>query len=121
MFNPLRRFGAGAGTRVAVVGMGGLGHVGVKIAHAMGAGVTVLGRTLSKREDGLRLGAERRTVASTKNGGIGQCQEMLDFCAGHGIEADTETVTAGQANEALDRLARGDVRYRFAIDISTLS
>jgi alcohol dehydrogenase (NADP+) len=184
MFNPLRRWKAGPGTRVAVVGLGGLGHVGVRIAHAMGAEVTVLGRTLSKREDGLRFGAddyratvdpatfeelagafdlvvvtvgngggldaylrllalegvlvlagvsatpfdfhgsllggERRLIASTKNGGVGQCQEMLDFCAEHGIEADVEVVAADAVNEALERLGRGDVRYRFVIDLSTL-
>ncbi len=185
VYNPLRRWQAGPGTKVAVVGMGGLGHVAIKIAHAMGTEVTVLGRTLSKRDDGLRFGAddyratsdpvtfddlagsfdliintvgggggldaylnllrlegvlvvagvsanafdfhgsllggERRIIASTKNGGIRQCQEMLDFCAEHGIEAETESVAADQVNSALERLARGDVRYRFVIDIATLA
>ena len=58
LYSPLRHWGAGKGKNVAIVGMGGLGHIGVKIAHAMGAHVTVLSRTLSKMEDGLRLGAD---------------------------------------------------------------
>lgn len=184
MYAPLRRWGAAPGRRVAIVGMGGLGHIGVKMAHAMGAEVTVLGRSLSKREDGLRFGADdyvstedgsyareyaqsfdlivntvsggidldacigllrldgvlvnagvsaepatfrgtllgdpRRIVTSTKNGGIREHQEMLEFCARHGIAADIESVSADQVNVALERLDRGDVRYRFVIDISTL-
>ncbi|MDX3853927.1 NAD(P)-dependent alcohol dehydrogenase [Streptomyces sp. AK02-01A] len=185
MYNPLRRWNAGPGTKVAVIGMGGLGHVGIKLAHAMGAEVTALGRSLAKRDDGLRFGADdyratsdsatftelaesfdlvvntvgagggldaylnllrldgvlvnagvstepldfhgpllgdkRRIIASTKNGGVGQCQEMLDFCARHGITAETETVAADQVNTALDRLDRGDVRYRFVIDTATIT
>ncbi|KAB8163436.1 alcohol dehydrogenase catalytic domain-containing protein [Streptomyces sp. 3MP-14] len=185
MYNPLRRWRAGPGRRVAIVGLGGLGHLGVQLADAMGAEVTVLGRTLGKRADGLRLGAVdyratgdpatfeelaggfdlivntvgaggdldgllgllaldgvlvnagvsvapstlhqpvlgamRRVVTSTKNGGLRQCQEMLDFCAEHGIEAETELVEADRINEALDRLDRGDVRYRFVIDLATLA
>ncbi|MGW3247737.1 NAD(P)-dependent alcohol dehydrogenase [Streptomyces sp. NPDC001070] len=184
MYAPLRRWGAGPGRKVAVVGMGGLGHIGVKMAHAMGAEVTVLSRSLSKREDGLRFGADnyvstkdgsyiraheqsfdlivntvsggidtnafltllgldgvlvnagvtaepagfqgillgnpRRIITSTKNGSIRESQEMLDFCARHGIVADIETVPADQVNNALERLDRGDVRYRFVIDVSTL-
>ncbi|MFF3949483.1 NAD(P)-dependent alcohol dehydrogenase [Streptomyces sp. NPDC001902] len=184
MYAPLRRWGAAAGRKVAVVGMGGLGHIGVKMAHAMGAEVTVLSRSLSKREDGLRFGADdyvstedgsyvrdhgqgfdlivntvsggidtnaylallrldgvlvnagvtaeaatfqgmllgspRRIITSTKNGSIRENQEMLDFCASHGIAADIETVPADQVNTALERLDRGDVRYRFVIDVSTL-
>ncbi|WP_329139971.1 NAD(P)-dependent alcohol dehydrogenase [Streptomyces sp. NBC_01476] len=183
VYGPLRRWGAGPGRSVAVVGMGGLGHLAVKIAHAMGARVTALSRSLTNREDGLRLGADaylstsdpatfsdlaydvdlivntvsarldidaflgllrldgvmvnagvtaeadsfhgpllgaaRRIITSTKNGGVRQCQEMLDFCAAHGIGADIETVAAGQVGGALERLERGDVRYRFVIDAST--
>lgn len=185
MYAPLRRWKAGPGRKVAIVGMGGLGHLGVKLAHAMEAEVTVLGRSLSKREDGLRfgaadyratsdpgtfedlagafdliintvsggldidayltllrldgtlvnagisaeastfhvplLGARRLAITSTKNGSIGQNQEMLDFCARHGIAADIETVPAHQVDGALDRLERGDVRYRFVIDGATFS
>ncbi|MFF7212974.1 NAD(P)-dependent alcohol dehydrogenase [Streptomyces sp. NPDC008238] len=184
MYAPLRRWGAGPGRKVAVVGMGGLGHIGVKLAHAMGAEVTVLSRSLSKREDGLRfgardyvstedaswfrdhargfdlivntvsggidtdaylgllrldgvlvnagvtaepaafqgmlLGAQRRIITSTKNGSLRECQDLLDFCARHGIAADIETVPAERVNGALDRLDRGDVRYRFVIDLATL-
>ncbi|MCX4564609.1 NAD(P)-dependent alcohol dehydrogenase [Streptomyces phaeochromogenes] len=184
MYAPLRRWGAAPGMKVGIVGMGGLGHVGVKIAHAMGAEVTVLSQSFSKREDGLRFGADnyvatkdgsyfrdnqrsldliintvsanvdtsaylgllrldgvlvnagvsaealsfpspllgdpRRIVTSTKNGSIRENQEMLDFCAQHGIAADIETVSADKANDALERLDRGDVRYRFVIDVSTL-
>ncbi|WP_431904652.1 NAD(P)-dependent alcohol dehydrogenase [Amycolatopsis thermoflava] len=63
-YSPLKRWGAGPGKKVAVVGMGGLGHMAVKFAHAMGAEVTVLSRTLSKREDGLRLGADHYHATS---------------------------------------------------------
>jgi alcohol dehydrogenase (NADP+) len=185
MYAALRRWGAGPGKKVAIVGLGGLGHLGVKIAHAMGADVTVLSLGLSKRDDGLRLGASdyasttdpatfgrlagtfdliistvsasldtdayltllrldgvlvgagvtseassfhgpllgdpRRVITSTKNGSLRQAQEMLDFCAQHGIGAEIETVSADQANRALERLERGDVRYRFVIDGSTFS
>lgn len=68
---------------------------------------------------GLRLA--RRTITFTKNGSLRQNQEMLDFCARHGIGAEVETVPADQANSALERLDKGDVRYRFVIDASTFS
>ncbi|MCI2423754.1 NAD(P)-dependent alcohol dehydrogenase [Saccharopolyspora sp. K220] len=183
MYSPLRRWNAGPGKRIAIVGLGGLGHLGVKLAHAMGAEVTVLSQRLSKREDGLRfgadhyfatsdpetfanlahtfdliinttaadldtdaylgllrldgvmvdagisaepnsyhvpvLGAARRSLTSTKNGSIRRCQEMLDFCARHGISAEIETISVNQVEKALQRLAGGDVRYRFVIDAST--
>jgi uncharacterized zinc-type alcohol dehydrogenase-like protein len=63
-YAPLRRWGAGPGTRVAIVGLGGLGHMAVKIAHALGAEVTVLSQSLKKREDGLRLGADHYYATS---------------------------------------------------------
>ena len=164
--------------------MGGLGHMGVKIAHAMGADVTVLSQTLSKQEDGLRLGADhyyatsdkatfkelrgsfdfilntvsaqidinaylallktngtlvnlgvppeplgvrastligqRRSFAGSNIGGIRETQEMLDFCAEHGIAPETELVSADYINEAYERVLKSDVRYRFVIDIATL-
>jgi uncharacterized zinc-type alcohol dehydrogenase-like protein len=185
MYAALRRWNAGPGKKVAIAGLGGLGHLGVKIAHAMGADVTVLSQSLSKRDDGLRFGAgdyvattdpatfgdlaqafdliintvsaslgtdaylgllrldgvlvnagitaeassfhvpllgdPRRIITSTKNGSIRQNQEMLGFCAQHGIGAEVETVPADQANSALERLDKGDVRYRFVIDASTFS
>ena len=183
-YSPLRRWGAGPGKRVAVVGLGGLGHMGVKLAHAMGAEVTVLSQSLKKQEDGLRLGADhyfatgdpdtltelagrfdlivntvsapidvdaylsllavdgalvnvgapaeplslnvmslidgRRTYAGSMIGGIAETQEMLDFCAEHGIGAEVEVIPAGQVNEAYERVLASDVRYRFVIDAATL-
>ena len=64
LYSPLRHWNAGPGTRVAVVGLGGLGHMGVKLAHAMGATVTVLSQSLKKMEDGLRLGADEYYATS---------------------------------------------------------
>ncbi len=183
-YSPLAHWNAGPGKRVAVVGMGGLGHMAVKIAHAMGAEVTVLSQTLSKKEDGLRLGADhyyatsdgdtftslknhfdliintvsapvninhylrllrldgtlvnvgappealpvqvftlfgnRRSFAGSGIGSIAETQEMLDFCAEHGIAPETELVAADYINEAYERVLSSDVRYRFVIDIATL-
>ncbi|MBM7808647.1 putative zinc-type alcohol dehydrogenase-like protein [Geodermatophilus bullaregiensis] len=183
-YSPLRRWGAGPGRRVAVVGLGGLGHMAVKLAHAMGAEVTVLSQSLKKQEDGLRLGADayfatgdpatfdelagrfdlivntvsatidvdaylsllavdgtlvnvgapaeplslnamsliggRRSYAGSMIGGIAETQEMLDFCAAHGIGAEVEVVPADRVNEAYERVLASDVRYRFVIDAATL-
>jgi uncharacterized zinc-type alcohol dehydrogenase-like protein len=183
-YSPLKHWGAGPGSRVAVVGMGGLGHLGVKIAHALGAEVTVLSQTLSKQDDGLRLGADRyfatsdpktftdnayrfdliintissdldidaylsllrldgtmvlvglpenpqsfaafslvgarRSIAGSNNGSIRETQEMLDFCAEHGIGAEVEVISADQVDEAYERVIRSDVRYRFVIDTATI-
>jgi uncharacterized zinc-type alcohol dehydrogenase-like protein len=157
----------------------------VKIAHAMGAEVTVLSQSLKKQEDGLRLGADhyyatsdpdtfehlacsfdliintvsahiditahlgllavdgalvnvgapaepfsvhamaliggRRTFAGSMIGGIAETQEMLDFCAEHGIGSEIEVIAADQVNEAYERVLASDVRYRFVIDTSTLA
>ncbi len=184
-YSPLRHWNAGPGKRVAVVGLGGLGHVAVKIAHALGAEVTVLSQSLKKREDGLRLGADayhatsdpatfsdlasafdliintvsapidvdaylslldvdgtmvnvgapekplslhvfslllsRRSYAGSPIGGIRETQEMLDFCAGHGIGAEIEIISANQINVAYDRVVNSDVRYRFVIDAATFA
>ncbi|MEN3536740.1 NAD(P)-dependent alcohol dehydrogenase [Microbispora sp. ZYX-F-249] len=183
-YAPLRRWGAGPGRKVAVVGLGGLGHMAVKLGHAMGAEVTVLSQSLKKQEDGLRLGAAhyhatsdpdtfellagrfdlivntvsapidvdaylrllavdgtlvnvgapaeplslnvfslisaRRSYAGSMIGGIAQTQEMLDFCAEHGIGADIELIPAEQINDAYRRVLASDVRYRFVIDTATL-
>lgn len=183
-YSPLRHWNVGPGSRVAIVGMGGLGHVGVQIAHAMGAEVTVLSQTLSKEEDGKRFGADhyyatsdpetftklassfdfilntvsaeieldaylsllaldgtmtnvgappvplslnaftligaRRSFAGSLIGGIRETQEMLDFCAEHGVEAATELIGAEQINEAYERVLSSKVRYRAVIDTSTL-
>lgn len=183
-YSPLVHWNAGPGKKVAVVGMGGLGHVAVQIAHAMGAEVTVLSQTLSKQDDGLRLGADhyfatsdaatftelrnsfdliintvsavidmdaylkllrlngtfvsvgappeplpvkvfslfdnRRSFAGSGIGSIRETQEMLDFCAEHGIASEVEVIAASEINEAYERVLKSDVRYRFVIDIDTL-
>ena len=183
-YSPLRHWNAGPGKRVAVVGLGGLGHMAVKLAHAMGAEVTVLSQSLRKRADGLKLGADdyratsddatfaelagrfdlivntvsagidigrfltllktdgalvnvgappeplpvpamplimqRRSFAGSAIGSIRETQEMLDFCAEHGIGAEIEVIPADRINEAWERVLASDVRYRFVIDSSTL-
>lgn len=183
-YSPLRHWNAVAGKKVAIVGMGGLGHMAVKIAHAMGAEVTVLSRTLSKKEDGLKLGADhyfatedadtfkqlagtfdliintvsakinldqflsllavdgamvnvgapseplslqvfslipgRKTFAGSMIGGIAETQEMLDFCAEHGIGAEVEIISADEIDAAWKRVLTSDVRYRFVIDATTI-
>jgi uncharacterized zinc-type alcohol dehydrogenase-like protein len=119
---------------VAVIGLGGLGHVAVKIAHALGAEVTVLSQSLRKKDDGLKLGADHyyatfhpfaliggnKILAGSMIGGIPETQVMLDFCAEHGIGAEVERIAASEINEAYQRLAAGDVRYRFVIDTTTI-
>jgi uncharacterized zinc-type alcohol dehydrogenase-like protein len=183
-YSPLRHWGAGPGRQVAVVGLGGLGHMAVQIAHTMGAHVTVLSQSLRKQDDGRRLGADayyatsdaatfkelagrfdlivntvsarvdvnaflgllatdgtmvnvgapaeplpvgvfslltqRRSFAGSAIGGIRETQEMLDFCAEHGIGAEIEVIGADQINEAWERVLASDVRYRFVIDTATL-
>jgi uncharacterized zinc-type alcohol dehydrogenase-like protein len=185
VYSPLRRWQAGPGRRVAIVGLGGLGHLAVKIAHVLGAEVTVLSQTLGKEKEGLRLGADhyhatgdpatfrtlrgsfdlvvntvsanlplddhlrllrldgtmvnvgapsepssfnvfsllgaRRRLAGSSVGGIRETQELLDFCAEHGIAADIELIGADDVDEAYDRVVRSDVRFRFVIDIATLA
>jgi uncharacterized zinc-type alcohol dehydrogenase-like protein len=184
-YSPLAHWNAGPGKRVAVVGMGGLGHLAVKIAHAMGAEVTVLSQSLSKQDDGIRFGADhyfatsdastferlantfdliintvsatvdlqaylsllrldgtmvnvgappeplpisvfalmgnRRSYAASGIGSIGETQEMLDFCAEHGIAPETELIAADYINEAYERVLASDVRYRFVIDVATMA
>ena len=183
MWEPLRAAGIGPGRQVAVAGLGGLGHLGVKLAAALGAEVTVLSRTPDKAEDALALGASglllttddqqmdeargrfdlildtisaahdlspmlrlaaldgtlavlgypfetsvkimdliqgRRKLTSSGTGGRRQTAEMLAFCAEHGITADVEVLPSARVQEALDRLAKGDVRYRFVLDLSDL-
>jgi uncharacterized zinc-type alcohol dehydrogenase-like protein len=183
-YSPLAHWHAGPGKRVAVVGMGGLGHLAVKIAAAMGAEVTVLSRTLAKRDDALAFGAtahhatvddatfetlanrfdlivntvsapldldrylsllrldgtmvnvgappqplpitvftlfgNRRSFAGSGIGSIAETQEMLDFCAEHGIAPEVEMISADKINDAYERVLSSDVRYRFVIDTATL-
>ncbi|MEV6977132.1 NAD(P)-dependent alcohol dehydrogenase [Kitasatospora sp. NPDC093806] len=184
LYSPLTHWGAGPGKRVAIVGLGGLGHLGVKIARAKGAEVTVLSQSLRKREDGLKLGAHdyratsdpatftelagrfdlivntvsadldlsgylgllrldgtlvqvgapekpvtvnahalltgRRSLSGSMIGGLPETQEMLDFCAEHGIGAEIELIPADRINEAYARVLASDVRYRFVIDTATI-
>jgi uncharacterized zinc-type alcohol dehydrogenase-like protein len=181
---PLKHWHVGERTKLAVIGMGGLGHVAVQIAAAMGAEVTVLSQTLSKQDDGLRFGAKhyyatsdratfkeltssfdlilntvsanldvdaylrllrvdgtlvnvgapsapdkfhafsligaRRSLAGSAIGGLPDTQEMLDFCAEHGIKPAIELIAAEEVGDAYDRVERSDVRYRFVIDVATI-
>ena len=183
-YSPLRHWNAGPGTRVAVIGLGGLGHLAVKLAKAMGAEVTVLSQSLKKMEDGLRLGADayhatsdretfrelrgsfelilntvsanidigamlsllrvdgtlvelgmpenpmsvpagaliggRRSIAGSLIGGIAETQEMLDFCAEHGVRPEIEVIEPAYINEAYERVIASDVRYRFVVDTAAL-
>lgn len=183
-YSPLRHWNAGPGKKVAIVGMGGLGHMAVKLGHAMGAEVTVLSRTLSKKDEGLKLGAAhyfatedpdtfeqlagtfdliintvsavidldaflgllatdgtlvnvgapsdplsveafslipgRKAFAGSMIGGIAETQEMLDFCAEHGIGAEIEVISADEIDTAWQRVLASDVRYRFVIDAATI-
>ncbi len=184
-YSPLRYWKVGKKHRLGVVGLGGLGHMAVKIGKALGAHVTVLSHSDKKRLDAKRLGAKdfyktsdpdtfttlskqfdfildtvsaphdlnahlellktdgtmilvgvpdkpaqlgafplilkRRRLVGSLIGGIQETQDMLDFCAKHRIGADVEVVSIQQVNEAYDRLVRGDVRYRFVIDMSSLT
>jgi uncharacterized zinc-type alcohol dehydrogenase-like protein len=181
-YSPLRRFGAGPGKKVGIVGLGGLGHMGVKLAHAMGADVTVFSTSPSKEADAKALGADHfvvtrdpanleplagtfdiildtvsadhdvnpyiamlgvrgtlvvigvppspnsvhsfglifgnKAIAGSLIGGIPETQEMLDFCAEHGVRADVEIISPDRIEEAYDRTIKSDVRYRFVIDIN---
>jgi uncharacterized zinc-type alcohol dehydrogenase-like protein len=184
LYSPLMHWKTGPGKKVAILGMGGLGHMGVKLAHAMGANVTVLSQSRRKEGDARRMGADdfvatsepgaldrvkrrfdlivctvsagidwnqylellardgtmvvvgvpddqvpvgafgligaRRSLAGSLIGGIRETQEMLDFCAKHGIACDIELIPAEKINEAYDRVVKSDVRYRFVIDAATI-
>lgn len=185
-YSPLAHWKVGPGQKVGVVGLGGLGHMAVKIAKAMGAYVVLFTTSENKREDALRLGADevviskdakqmaaqynrldfiinsvaaphdldpllnalkrdgtmallgapdkphpspsvfnlilkRRSLAGSLIGGIAQTQEMLDFCARHGIVADIEMIRMDEINQAYERMLKGDVKYRFVIDMATLA
>ncbi|WP_435583091.1 NAD(P)-dependent alcohol dehydrogenase [Amycolatopsis thermoflava] len=183
VWEPLHSLGAGPGTRVAVAGLGGLGHLAVKFAVALGAETTVISRSADKAGDARRLGAAdlldstdparmadargrfdilidtisaphdlgaylrlvaldgtlshlghlgpvtvetldllvgRKKLSSAGSGGRPATAAMLAFCAAHGITADVEVLPSAGVNDALERLARGDVRYRFVLDLSDL-
>ena len=184
-YSPLRHWNAGPGKKIGIVGIGGLGHMGIKIAHAMGAHVVAFTTSEGKRQDAHDLGADevvvsrnlaemkahadsfdlildtvaashdldpyasllkrdgtlvligvpehphpspyvgnlvfkRRAISGSLIGGIAETQEMLDFCAKHGIVADIEMIAARDIDQAYDRMVRSDVRYRFVIDNATL-
>jgi uncharacterized zinc-type alcohol dehydrogenase-like protein len=183
-YSPLRRFHVGPGSRAGVVGLGGLGHMGVKLAASLGAEVTVFSTSATKERDALSLGAHKfvvtrqpqnlealagrydfildtvsaphdlnaylnllrregvmvlagapekpaaleafslitngRVLAGSMIGGIRETQEMLDYCAEKNISSDVEVIPIGRIEEAYDRTVRGDVRYRFVIDIDSL-
>jgi uncharacterized zinc-type alcohol dehydrogenase-like protein len=183
-YSPLRHWNVGPGQKVGIVGLGGLGHMGVKFARAFGAHVVLFTTSPGKIEDGKRLGAHevvvsknagemakhassfdfvldavsaehdinaylsllrldgtlclvgapekplpvaafnllmpRRSFAGSGIGGIAETQEMLDFCAEHGITSDVEVIPIQKVNEAYDRLLKGDVKYRFVIDMASL-
>jgi uncharacterized zinc-type alcohol dehydrogenase-like protein len=185
LYSPLTHWEAGPGKKVAILGLGGLGHMGVKLAHALGADVAVLSQSLKKRDDAMRLGANayyatadpstftklkgsfdliintvsapldwnqyldllavdgtmvvvgappvqipigafsllsgRRSLAGSLIGGIRETQEMLDFCGARGIGCDIEVIPIQQVNDAYERVLRSDVRYRFVIDIGSLT
>jgi uncharacterized zinc-type alcohol dehydrogenase-like protein len=184
-YSPLRHWKVGKGQKAGIVGLGGLGHMGVKFAHAFGAHVVLFTTSANKTADALRLGADevvvskneaemqkharsfnfildavsadhdinayltllkrdgtlalvgapekpfpvsafnflmaRRRLAGSAIGGLRETQEMLDFCADHGITADIELIRIQQINEAYGRLLKSDVKYRFVIDMASLS
>ncbi len=184
-YSPMRHWNVGPGKKVGVVGIGGLGHMGVKFAHALGAHTVVFTTSPSKTEDAKRLGADevivstdpeqmakhvgsfdfildcvaakhdmnayiqllkrdgnltivgappepleiagfglmfgRRSLSGSAIGGIKETQEMLDFCGEHNITADVEVVSVDQINEAYERMLKSDIKYRFTIDMSTLT
>ena len=184
-YSPLRHWNAGPGKKVGVVGIGGLGHMGLKIAHAMGAHVVAFTTSESKREEALKLGADevvnsreagqmkahagsfdfildtvaaphnldaftgllkrdgtlclvgapasphpspsvmglifgRKSIAGSLIGGIAETQEMLDFCAEHGIVSEIEMIAAQDIEPSYERMLKSDVKYRFVIDAATM-
>ena len=138
-WSPLKHWNVKAGDKVGVIGLGGLGHMGVKFAVAMGCEVVMITTSESKGADAKRLGAHdvlvstdrdamhgglllagRRRVAGSGIGGIAETQEMLDFCAEHGVTSDVEVIAMKDINAAYDRVVKGDVKYRFVIDMATL-
>ena len=183
-YSPLRHWGIGPGMTVGVIGLGGLGHMGIKLAHAMGAKTVMITTSPGKAADAMRLGANevlistdeqamlamanqfdfllntipvshdfnaymsllkvdgtmcivgaigpnaqlntrpmilgRRNIAGSLVGGIQETQEMLEFCAAHGIVSDIELIKATDINLAYERMQKNDVKYRFVIDMASL-
>lgn len=184
-WSPLRHWKIGRNSKVAVIGLGGLGHMGLKFAKALGAEVTLFTRSPAKEDEARRLGADhvvlstdtaqmkgvrgqfdfildtvpqqhdlnpylatlkidgvhvlvglvepieptvhsaniifgRRSIAGSLIGGMAETQEMLDFCAEHGITCDVEMIDIQDINHAYERMLKSDVRYRFVIDLASL-
>ncbi len=183
-YSPLRHWGIGPGMTVGVIGLGGLGHMGIKLAHAMGAKTVMITTSPGKAADAMRLGANevlistdqeamlamanqfdfllntipvshdfnaymsllkvdgtmcivgaigpnaplntrpmilgRRNIAGSLVGGIQETQEMLHFCAAHGIVSDIELIKPTDINLAYERMQKNDVKYRFVIDMASL-
>lgn len=183
-YSPLRHWKVGKGDKVGILGLGGLGHMGVKLAASFGAEVTMLSHSPSKEADAKRLGAHnfvltkdedqvskmngyfdfildtvsaahdynvylnmlktsgtmvcvgaptdptpvtafslimgRKSLCGSLIGGIPETQEMLDYCAAHNIVSDVEVIDISYINEAYERMLKGDVKYRFVIDMATL-
>ena len=183
-YSPLRHWKVGKGMKVGILGLGGLGHMGVKFAVSKGAEVTMLSHSPSKEADAKRLGAHkfiltsneeqaksvtgyfdfildtvsaphdynfylgmlrtngvmvcvgvppepaplhpmslifgRKSLGGSLIGGLPETQEMLDYCAEHNIVSDIEMIRMDQINEAYERMLKGDVRYRFVIDMASL-
>lgn len=183
-YSPLKHWKVGKGDKVGVLGLGGLGHMGVKLAASMGAEVTMLSHSPSKEADATRLGAHkfiltsdkaqtksvagyfdfildtvsadhdynfylrmlktngvmvcvgapptpaqipafnliinRKSLAGSLIGGLPETQEMLDYCADHNIVSDVEVIKISEINEAYERMLKGDVKYRFVIDMASL-
>lgn len=184
-YSPLTRWWAGPGTRLGIVGFGGLGHIAVQISRALGARTTVFDIDPGKRDDALRLGAtdyiaagnsdafaqlghsldliictvpatldldaylgmldvsgtfvmigvprrplsidpfslmiNQRAIVGSRIGGLRETEEMLDFCAEHGIGAEVEVIGSDEVTASYERLRAGDVRFRFVVDVSTLA
>lgn len=183
-YSPLKHWNVEVGKRVGIIGLGGLGHLAIKMAKAMGAEIVVFTTSLSKAEDATRLGADevvlstdkeqmkktkkldiildtvsadhnvnfylnllkvdgslvllglpaeklqvgafnlvhgRKSFSGSNIGGIAETQEMLNFCAEHNITAEIELISVHQINEAFERLEKGDVKYRFVVDMSSLN
>ena len=185
VYSPLRTWNVGPGSRVGVIGIGGLGHLAVRLAEALGATVTVITRSAAKAQEAHELGAKhvllstsaedmqragssfdviidtiptrhdlsayvplldiegalvivgnlgnmegfstlplilgRRRITGSPSGGIAQTQEMLNFCAQKGVYPECEIIPIQQINQAFERMERGEVKYRFVIDMASLS
>jgi uncharacterized zinc-type alcohol dehydrogenase-like protein len=183
-YSPLKHWNVGKGDKVGVVGLGGLGHMAVKLAASMGAEVTMLSHSPSKEADAKKLGAHkfvltsdeaqkksvakyfdfilntvsadhdyneylgmlntdgtmvcvgapptpakipafnliggRKSIAGSLIGGVAETQEMLDYCAANNIVSDVEVIKISEINEAYERMLKGDVKYRFVIDMASL-